>query len=286
MAAPYVAGAYAAFDSYPLSFPIQIPYRINILDFVLTNGPTVMDSRPSGSVSKPRLDMDDSLDDIDAYRTFPDGSGSETNIFVHLPGKSPQQVWGDTRYTNVLATADAYCQVLGYPKSVSHKTDICGEDESVYARYNPGTSSWELERSGSANQCYPLLSEVTCDKSMVPTATSTQNNVFLELPGTSVEKLWAETRYSNVPLRPMPIAGNWVFLRRLPTESMAVVERTKALIYGLTLRMGHGKPVPRAVRIDVTSSWKVLPAMPGYCHWTWAIRRMSELRCLVYRESG
>lgn len=96
------------------------------------------------------------------------GYGTETNVYVtRTSDGSMQSVWGTRKYADVRATANAYCAGLGRGPAVRWEANSCGEDESAYMRFNPGTGRWESRASGSANNephfCrYPLLSTVNC----------------------------------------------------------------------------------------------------------------------------
>ena len=95
------------------------------------------------------------------------GFGTTSNVVVTVFG-SERDLWGSGKYADVRATANAYCQGLGLGSVSTWVANGCGEDESSYVRFNPGTNSWEFRSSGSANNesgfCrYPLLSSVACD---------------------------------------------------------------------------------------------------------------------------
>ena len=94
------------------------------------------------------------------------GFGTTSNVVVTVFG-SERDLWGSSKYADVRATANAYCQGLGLGPVSTWEANACGEDESSYVRFNPGTNSWEFRSSGSANNesgfCrYPLLTSVAC----------------------------------------------------------------------------------------------------------------------------
>lgn len=90
------------------------------------------------------------------------GHGTTSNVYVKNKWGNPQELWAEAYYANVKATADQYCDYLGYTHAASYTATKCGEDESSYMRFNPSKFVWEYRDSGSKNRCYKLLSSVNC----------------------------------------------------------------------------------------------------------------------------
>lgn len=96
-----------------------------------------------------------------------DSFGTSTNMFVRVLGTQTRRIWGTRKYADLKATADAYCQGIGFPEALWWNSNECGEDESTYVRYNPSSQQWESRNSGSSNNpggycLYPLMTSVTC----------------------------------------------------------------------------------------------------------------------------
>jgi len=92
------------------------------------------------------------------------GHGTENNVYVTNQYGVPLELWGDINYANVQATANQYCNYITgkFDGAASYQTNACGEDESIYYRFNPAVNKWQLRESPSANRCYKLISRVNC----------------------------------------------------------------------------------------------------------------------------
>lgn len=105
------------------------------------------------------------------------------------------RVWGESAYADVNATADEYCRLKGFQRSTSYETNVCGEDESYYLRFDPTDGVWESRRSGSTNRCYQMLSSVGCDGVR---NWGSRSNVYVVNDHGSSRKLWGESNYADV----------------------------------------------------------------------------------------
>lgn|GEM_PF-2766654 len=91
------------------------------------------------------------------------GWGDRNDVHVLDTYGRRKKLWGERFERD---TADQYCRLNGFERASSWRKDTCGSDETTYYYYDRTRRIWSRIRSGNADRCYSLISNVTCTNAL------------------------------------------------------------------------------------------------------------------------